>query len=82
MHKKYKSYEQAIADFNSTVNLIPSNKPSTSIFYGGIYNTKFGYELQKCCHYLPVCFGFCHVDEAEQLQKLLVTNSLVINLFS
>ena len=31
VHKKYKSYEQAIANFNSTVNSIPSNKPSTSI---------------------------------------------------
>ena len=50
-------------------------------FYGEICSTKFGCELRKCCHYLPVYFGFCHVDEAEQLQKLLVMNSLVISLF-
>ena len=31
VYKKYKSYEQAIANFNSTVNSIPFNKPSTSI---------------------------------------------------
>jgi viroplasmin and RNaseH domain-containing protein len=30
VHKKYSSYEQAILDFNSTINSIPSSKPSTS----------------------------------------------------
>ena len=30
VHRKYSSYEQAIADFNSTINSIPPSKPSTS----------------------------------------------------
>jgi len=31
VHRKYTSYEQAIADFNSTINTMPSSKPSSSL---------------------------------------------------
>jgi viroplasmin and RNaseH domain-containing protein len=74
VHKKYSSYEEAVHDFNSTINSIPSSEPSTSttINENGVEATPISccVVLNNVARAVAKCFGCGHVDEARQVQSL------------
>ena len=67
VHKKYSSYEEAMATFNSTINSISTSNPAS---------TPTAISYKTVVIFFPLCSAVCHVDQAEEVQwlQLLVSN--------